>query len=287
MRGKYKVSIIVPACNEERVIKRVIESLLQINRGNEIIVVDDGSIDNTFRIATDTGAKVIQHSRNKGYGAALKTGANNAENKILVFFDADGQHNPADIEKLLQYMKNNDLVVGARTNLIDINPARMPGRFILKKLISYLSGYEVPDMNSGLIAIRKDHFLKHASLLPDGFSCSTTLLLSMINGGYRVNFCHIKINKREGKSSVRPIRDGFNTVMSIIRLIALFNPLRVFLPVSLFLLTTGILYGLYKFFTVQLGLSVGALLLVLSGLVVFLFGILCDQISSLRLERYK
>ncbi|MFQ5963087.1 MAG: glycosyltransferase family 2 protein [Candidatus Scalinduaceae bacterium] len=287
MSIESKVSVIIPVYNEEGIIREAIKSIQRLNKGYEIMVVDDGSIDDTFRIAVDTRAKVVQHRQNKGYGAALKTGANKATNDILVFFDGDGQHKPEDIERLLQYMQDSDLVMGARTNLSEINLIRMPGRFILKILANYLSGNRVPDVNSGLLAIKKELFLKYIPLLPDGFSCSTTILLAMLNGRYKVDFCPIKIGKRKGKSTVRPIRDGFNTVMSMIRLIALFNPLRIFLPVSLFLLAAGITYGLYKFITVNFGLSVGSLLLILSGVVVFLFGILCDQISSLRLERYK
>lgn len=281
-------SIIIPAYNEELGLPKVLDALTIHFPSEEIIVVDDGSEDRTYEVASKfSGIKIIRHDWNCGYGAALKTGVRHATNEYLLFFDADGQHEVAYVKNFITLLKDYDLVIGERTNNRNINPLRMPGKFVLKIIVNFLAKTKIKDINCGFRAVRKSFIKKYFTLLPDGFSCSTTLTLLFIKRKYRIKFVPVSVNKRIGKSSVRQIRDGYNTLILIIRLIALFDPLRIFMPVSAVFVITGIIYGLYKIITLGFGLPVGALAFLITGLLCFLLGIICDQMSSLRLERFE
>ncbi len=283
MTNKPDVAIIIPAYNEEEGIADVIAQLKELSGNYEIIVVDDGSTDNTHKLATDTGVKVIRHPYNKGYGAALKTGIRNAEADIVLFIDADGQHQPSDIKKLIQYIGEYDMIVGARTKKSKISLLRRPGKKILSITANYLAGMKIPDLNSGFRALKKDVALEFMHILPNSFSFSTTITLALINSGYSVKYVPIEAPERVGTSKIKPFRDGFRFIMLIIRTVVLFNPLKVFLPVSAILFIVGF-FELIREIIVYFDIWTAPVLLILSAILIFFFGLIADQISSLRRE---
>ena len=280
MTNKPSVTIIIPAYNEEEGITNVITQLKELSENYEILVVDDGSTDNTYKLATDTGIKVIRHPYNKGYGAALKTGIRNAAADVVLFIDADGQHKPRDIKKLIQYIEEYDMVVGARTKKSKISLLRRPGKKILSITANYLAGMKIPDLNSGFRALKKDVAMEFMHILPNSFSFSTTITLALITLGYSVKYVPIETLWRVGKSKIKPFRDGFRFIMLIIRTITLFNPLKVFLPISAILFGLGFFHLLYDVIF-YLNVPDSAVLLIIAGILIFIFSVLADQISSL------
>ncbi|MBL7197032.1 MAG: glycosyltransferase family 2 protein [Candidatus Omnitrophica bacterium] len=281
------LSIIIPAYNEENQITKTIDDLKLHYSSAELIVVDDCSSDNTFQILSDREVNVIRHRCKRGYGAALKTGIRSAKNENICLFDADGQHNAKDIKRLLEHIDINDMVVGARERGSYVDPERIPGKKILNFVANFLMKQKIPDINSGLRIIKRTIIKKYIHLLPDGFSASTTLTLIMLSRGYEVKWIPIKVTKRIGKSSVSQLRDGVNVFLLIIRIMSLFNPLRVFLPISIFSTLIGIIYGTYKLFTVGTIFPVGGFIFIFIGVMSFFFGITVDQISELRKERFE
>ncbi len=281
------VSIIIPAFNEEQGLPRVLAGLEEWRqRGAEIIVVDDGSTDGTRAIAERAGARVIRHRVNKGYGAALKTGARAARGEFIVTLDSDGQHDPADIERLLAELRDSDMAVGMRGKGSHSPSLRKPGKWVLAQVANYLAQTKIPDLNSGFRAIRLSTLKRFLHILPNGFSFSTTLTLALFKEGYNVAYVPITAAPRTGKSTVRPLRDGFNTILLIIRTIALFDPLKVFLPASALLLLIGLGYWLAdSFYLGRPNIPSGAVILLVSAVVVFMFGILADQVSAIRREK--
>ena len=280
MTNKPDVTIIIPAYNEEEGIANVITQLKESPENYEILVVDDGSTDKTYKLAIDTGVKVIRHPYNKGYGAALKTGIRNAEADVVLFMDADGQHKPSDIKKLIQYIEEYDMVVGARTKKSKISLLRRPGKKILSITANYLAGMKIPDLNSGFRALKKSIAMEFMHILPNTFSFSTTITLALITSGYSVKYVPIETPWRVGTSKIKPFRDGFRFIILIIRTITLFNPLKVFLPISAILFGFGFLYLLYNVIF-YLNVPDSAILLIVSGILIFIFGVLADQMSSL------
>jgi len=282
-------SVIVPAFNEERGLPAVLEELVRACPDGEIIVVNDGSSDGTERVVERFPVVLISHPSNRGYGAALKTGIAHAKHELVVFFDADGQHDPAQIASMVAALDRADLVVGERQAYTRKSPLHWLGRRALTRFIHFLTRLRLRDINCGLRAARRDLIRRYLNLLPDGFSFSTTSTVVFAKFGHRLAFHPISVRRRIGKSSVRLVRDGYNTLLLVIRLIALFEPLRVFLPPAFGLMALGVAYGLFKYLTlpVYTGLSGGALSLFLTGVMIFLLGVVCDQIASLRLERYR
>ena len=278
--SKPDVTIIIPAYNEEEGIADVITQLKELSKNYEILVVDDGSTDNTYNLAAETGVKIIRHPYNKGYGAALKTGVRNAEADIVLFMDADGQHKSSDIEKIIQYIGEYDMVVGARTKKSKISLLRRPGKKILSITANYLAGMEIPDLNSGFRALKKSIAMEFMHILPNSFSFSTTITLALIISGYSVKYVSIEAPERVGTSKIKPFRDGFRFIMMIVRTIALFNPLRIFLPVSLLLFLSGLSYLTYEIYFYD-NISDTSILLIISSLIIFFFGVLSDQVSVL------
>jgi glycosyltransferase involved in cell wall biosynthesis len=279
-----RCSIIIPAYNEEEGISSVIKGLISMDERCEIIVVDDGSTDNTSRLASEAGARVLHHPYNKGYGAALKTGIRNANRDIVLLMDADGQHKPEDACKLLQYMDEYDMVVGSRTSNSHVSLLRKPGKKILSIIANYLSGTKIPDLNSGFRAINKSMAMDFMHILPNSFSFTTTITLAALTSGYSVKYIPIEAPKRVGTSKIKPFRDGFRFIMLIVRTIALFNPMKIVLPVSAILFLIGALYSAWSiafFFKIPSG----ALLMLLSGLIIFFFGVISDQVSILLRRR--
>ncbi|MFH1776970.1 MAG: glycosyltransferase family 2 protein [Candidatus Omnitrophota bacterium] len=276
-----RFSVIIPAYNEELGLKNTLKNLKLGNFACEIIVVDDGSRDNTVKIAEQAEVKVIVHPYNKGYGAALKTGVRAATAEVVIFMDADGQHNPEDLPALLKHIDEYDMVVGARGKNSQNHLLRSPGKKVLSLIANYLSGMKIPDLNSGFRAIKRSLVLEFMHILPNTFSFTTTITLAILKGGYNVKYVTITTARRKGKSTVNPARDGIRTILLIINTIVLFDPLKVFIPISFGLFIPGLIYMLQQLLTKR-NIPDGALLLIISAILIFFFGILAEQVSQLR-----
>jgi glycosyltransferase involved in cell wall biosynthesis len=277
-----KISIIIPAYNEENSIAQTIMDLKKLLSEGEIIVVDDGSTDNTRQKALDSGTTVISHQFNRGYGASLKTGINNSKYEIIGFIDADGQQNPEDLLELQKYIEEYDMVIGARDTQSHFPLWRRPGKKLITILANYLAGQKIPDLNSGLRLIKKNVILPYLKMFPDGFSFSTTSTIFFIKEGLKIKYIPITVKKRTGKSSLK-VRHGFDTIILVLRMITLFEPLKIFLPVSIFIFTIGLIWAAREFILYN---SFGAtsIFLGITSLLVFFFGLISDQIANIRKE---
>lgn len=278
------ISIIIPAYQESEVIGDVISAVLRVvatlGCEYEVIVVDDGSTDGTGDAARRAGAHVLTHPYNKGYGASLKTGVRFATNRTVIFLDADGQHDPNDIPRLLAERKTYDMVVGARKGTAGSPLWRKPGKVFLKWLVNNLTGHNIPDFNSGYRALDREMALRFLPIMPDGFSFSTTSTIAAFKGGYLVEYLPIQVAKRIGTSTVTAA-DGFRTIMLIIRLVTLFAPLRVFLPISAITFLIGLIFTVYGY--IHTGeASVKGLIALLAAVQFFLFGVMVDQVVAVR-----
>ena len=282
------ISIVIPAFNEEKAIGETLQdlesTLKSSRRPYEIIVVDDGSKDNTSAEVEKTSTQLIRHPKNRGYGASLKTGTLAAKGDIVVFYDADNQFEAADIDRIVDELGESDAVLGNRTTGSFAPFSRRGGKKLLGWFANYLMKQKIPDLNCGLRAIRRDVLLRYLHLLPNGFSASTTTTLVLLKENCDVKYLPIVVKKRIGKSTVRPIRDGLDTALLVLRLTTLLDPFRVFGPVSVGLFVLGITWGL-RYILMRRGLSVAALFLLVSAVMIFFFGLLTDQVASLRRER--
>ncbi len=278
------VSVIIPAYQESISIAQVVSSTLKVLSNlkckYEVIVVDDGSYDETGKIAFNAGAKVITHPYNKGYGASLKTGIKQSLYQSLIYLDADGQHNPNDILKLLNESEKFDMVVGARSGMQGSPIWRRPGKLLIKWLVNILTGKQIPDFNSGFRLVDREIAIRYLPIMPDGFSFSTTSTIAFFKDGYHVKYLPIKVLQRKGKSSVT-ILDGFKTILLIINLITLFAPLKIFMPVSLFVFFIGISFTIHSYLYTNMA-SLKGLLALLAAIILFMFGIMIDQIAAIR-----
>ena len=239
------LTIIIPAFNEERsILNTVLELQENVKKEDwKILVVNDGSTDSTGTILKDiANIDVIEHPYNKGYGASLKTGIMNADSELIALYDADGQHRPEDLTKLYHNLGYYDMLIGKRGKDSYHGWIRKPGKWILSKVANFLTGTKIPDLNSGLRIIKRDIIFKMLHLFPDGFSFSTTSTIAFLNMGFNVGYEKIIVDKRVGDSTVRQLKHGSNTILLILRLIVLFNPLKVFLPASLVFFIIGIIY---------------------------------------------
>jgi len=284
MRDKEStLTIIIPVYNEEKSIAKVLKEIssLDFERSKEIIVVDDGSTDNTRAFIKDANSKIIHHDFNKGYGASIKSGIRAASGDVIAVIDADGQHNPRDIIKLLKELNGYDMVVGARSRESHKVLWRQPGRMLIGWVAGSLSRTHIPDINSGLRIFKKDVVSKYLHLLPNGFSLSTTITVALLKDGYNINYVPIKVNKRQGKSTLR-FFDGFRVLLSIIRLIMIFSPLRIFIPASLSVLMVG--GYLMVVDMINLNIQDITILVILAGMLIFFFGLIVDQIAHIRRE---
>ena len=282
MQGRTaSVSVILPARNEARALVRLLPRLRESLPSAEIIVVDDGSTDDTPAISAANGARVVSHPYSMGNGAAIKTGARNAEGDILVFMDADGQHDPADIPRLLETMEQGfEMVVGARSSDTQASLGRRIANSLYNRLASIMTGYRILDLTSGFRAVRARHFRKFLYLLPNGFSYPTTSTMAFFRSGLPVGYVPIRAGAREGNSKIRLLKDGVRFFVIILKIGALFSPMRFFLPVSFALLILGL--GYYSWTYVNWGrfTNMSATLL-LASLLTFLIGLVSEQISSL------
>lgn len=275
------ISIILPAKNESTGLSSLIPVLKALKPDSEIIVVDDGSTDDTVNIATSAGARVISHPYSMGNGSAIKTGARNATGQILVFMDADGQHNPEDIDRLLDKLnKGYDMAVGARHSESQASAGRRIANSIYNRIASWMTGYPIEDLTSGFRAVRARHFLKFLYLLPNGFSYPTTITMAFFRSALPVAYIPIKAGKREGNSHIKILKDGLRFFIIILKVGSLFSPMRFFLPISLALFIIG--FGYYGYTFVNWGrLTNMSAILFLSSLFTFFIGIVSEQISAL------
>ena len=276
------VSVLIPAYNEEGAIASTvtaIESQRSAFRAMEIVVINDGSTDRTSEIARALPVTLIEHERNRGYGAALKSGLQRALHDYIVIADADGTYPLEDLPRLAVDAPQFDMVVGARTgDVVHIPPLRRPGKWLITRLAEYLSGQRIPDLNSGFRIFRKEVALRFLSLYPDGFSFTTTITLAMLTNFHRVKFIPINYHKRVGKSSIHPVRDFTNFTILIIRICAYFKPLNVFVPPALLLILLGLIKGTIDYRSGgHLGLL--AIAMALTGVQMVFIGLLADLID--------
>lgn len=276
-----KISIVLPAKNESAAIYHTITQIQQLQLAHEIIVVNDGSTDNTKHVAENLGAKVVTHPYSKGNGAAIKTGARTATGDIIVFMDADGQHDPSDIPKLLEKINQGyDLVVGARQKGSQASVGRGVANALYNNLATYMTEQKVEDLTSGFRAVRADKFREFIYLLPNGFSYPTTSTMAFFRAGYSVTYVPIHAAKRIGKSHIQPLKDGVRFFLIIFKIATLFSPLKMFLPIAivLFLMATG-WYG-YTLFELHRFTNMSALLYT-GSIMIFLMGLISEQITAL------
>jgi glycosyltransferase involved in cell wall biosynthesis len=277
-----RVSIVIPAYNEEAVIGQVLDAL-QAHHPYEIIVVDDCSTDNTIAIARSHGAIVVRHPYNLGNGAAVKSGIRAATGDIIVLMDADGQHPPADIPRLVSYIGDYDMVVGARAAASESALYRDVANRVFNTYASYIVGYPIPDLTSGFRALKAPLIRRFLYLLPNGYSYPSTITIAMFRSGFRVRYEPIISPARVGVSKVKPLKDGLRFLLTITRLGTMFVPLKIFIPVSMAFLTVGIGYGAWLLIF-RSRFSNMAVLLIMIGVVVFLFGLIAEQIALLRMS---
>jgi len=275
------ISIVLPAKNESAAIGQTIAQIQQLQFVHEIIVVNDGSTDQTKQIAENAGAIVITHPYSKGNGAAIKTGARSATGEIIVFMDADGQHDPNDILRLLKKIEEGyDLVVGARQKGSQASLGRGIANGLYNGLASYMTEQKVEDLTSGFRAVRAEKFREFLYLLPNGFSYPTTSTMAFFRAGYSVTYIPIHAAKRIGKSHIQPLKDGVRFFLIIFKIATLFSPLKMFLPITviLFLMATGwygyTLYEYHRFTNMSALLYTGSVM-------IFLMGLISEQITAL------
>jgi glycosyltransferase involved in cell wall biosynthesis len=278
-----RTSIVIPAYDEEPAVGSLVSALRSAAAWHEILVVDDGSTDNTAAAAVRAGAQVIRHPYNKGNGAAVKSGIRAATGEFVLIIDADGQHQPADALRLVSHLIQYDLVIGARSAATQAGPVRRAGNALLNWLASYLAERPIPDLTSGFRAARRAGLVEFLHLLPNGFSTPTTTTLAFVKAGYSVRFEPVEAAPRQGRSKISLGADGVGFFLILLKVITLFSPLRVFLPISVTAFVAGAGYALWTIAT-QSHVTNSSVLLVLMSLLVFLVGLVSEQISSLRFE---
>jgi glycosyltransferase involved in cell wall biosynthesis len=275
------ISIIIPAKNEQQGLSHILPELKKRFPEAEILVVDDGSTDATAQVASESGVKVIKQSYSKGNGAAVKAATRAATGEILVFMDADGQHQPEDITGLLSRMDQGfDMVVGARNRASQANLHRATANGFYNRLASWITGQRIDDLTSGFRAVRADKFRQFLYLLPNGFSYPTTITMSFFRAGYSVGYLPIHAPKRLGNSHLRVFHDGARFLIIIFKIGTLYSPLKLFSPISAGVFTTGLGYYAYTYFTMHRFTNMTALLFIVA-ILIFLMGLISEQITAL------
>jgi glycosyltransferase involved in cell wall biosynthesis len=276
-----QLSIIIPAKNEALGLKPLLATLRGDWPEAEIIVVDDGSDDDTGEVARQSGARVIRHPYSMGNGAAIKTGARNAKGDVLVFMDADGQHAPKDIARLLaRFDEGFDMVVGARESDTHASTTRRLGNGLYNNLASWITGQKIDDLTSGFRVVDAKKFREFIYILPNQFSYPSTITMAFLRSAYSVDFIPIRAETRVGKSHLNPLKDGYRFLIIIFKVATLFSPLKVFVPVSLLFFLLGLFYYLFTYISDARFTNMGVLLFVTSVLV-FLIGLVSEQITML------
>jgi glycosyltransferase involved in cell wall biosynthesis len=283
--GSPKVSIIIPAYNEADNIESVLLEIKERYPGFELIVVDDGSTDDTIQVGQKAGATVYSHPYNIGNGAAVKTGIRVAKGGILVFMDGDGQHRPEDIGKMLEWFPEYDMVVGARARGGQASFDRAIGNQVYNWMASYVTKFPVKDLTSGFRAVKADIAKSYIYLLPNTYSYPTTITLGVLRDGRSVRYMPISaLKRRSGKSRIRLFSDGARFLMIIIKICTLYSPLRVFLPVGFIMFSLGFVRYVYSFLTQGRFTNMSALLFI-SSIIIFMIGLVSEQICQMRFER--
>jgi glycosyltransferase involved in cell wall biosynthesis len=278
-----QTSVVIPAYREADVIADVVSGLRRSADWHEIIVVDDGSGDGTAAAAEAAGARVVRHPYNKGNGASVKSGIRAATGEFVLVIDADGQHPPSDAARIVSRLGEYDLVIAARAHSTQATLGRRLGNHLLNGLASYLTGRPIPDLTSGFRAARREHLREFLHLLPNGFSTPTTTTLAFVKAGYSVHFEPIEARPRVGKSKIRLAQDGAKFFLIILKVVTLFSPLRVFLPISALSFAVGAGYAAWTIVT-QSHITNSSVLLIMLGVIVFLIGLVSEQIAALRFE---
>ena len=275
------VSVIIPAKNEASSVGKVVAEIRRILPEAELIVVDDGSSDETAEIAREAGATVLSHPRSLGNGAAVKAGARKASGEILVFLDADGQHQARDIPSLLEQLDQGfDMSVAARGLGDQASLGRLAANGIYNLFASLITGHRIPDLTSGFRAVRATLFRRFLFVLPNGFSYPTTITMCFLRAGYPVSFVPVSMKQRKGRSHIRPLRDGLRFLLIIFKVATLYSPLKIFLPTSAAFLSVGLAYYLYTYLSFGRLTNMTVFLLV-SAVFVFLIGLVSEQITAL------
>ena len=276
-----KYSIIIPARNEARTIGDLLQSLTKTHPDAEIIVVNDGSEDDTAQISSRSGARVISFPYAMGNGAAVKAGAREAAGDIFIFMDADGQHQPEEIDKLLKVMDEGyDMVIGARCIKSHASKARYLANMFYNWFASWVSGHRVQDLTSGFRAVRSDKFMEFLYMLPNGFSYPTTITMAMFRAGYRIAYVPVDVGMREGRSHIRPLVDGIRFLLIIFKVGTLYAPLKFFFPASALFFLSGLAYYAYTYITHDRFTNM-SMLLFITSIIIFLIGLVSEQLTVL------
>ena len=276
-----KISIILPCRNEAATLQGLLARIRQVLPAAEILVVDDASTDASVAVCTVAGVQCVRHPYQKGNGAAIKSGVRAATGDILVFMDADGQHDPADIPRLLERLDQGfDMVVGARCSASQASVARGLANRLYNHLATYMTGQPILDLTSGFRAARAERFREFIYLLPNGFSYPTTSTMAFFRAGYDVSYVPITAGQRTGKSHLRPLHDGVRFLLIIFKIGSLYSPLKIFAPVSLFFFLLGTGYWFYTYSAVQ-RLSMMTIFMFTTAVLVFLIGLVSEQITQL------
>lgn len=278
---KLKLSIILPAHNESVSLRLILPRLKELYGDAEIIVINDASDDETQEICRENNINVINHKYQKGNGAAVKTGARNATGDYIVFMDADSQHSPEDVGKLLACIHDGyDMAVGARQKGAQVSILRSIANKFYNIFASWITGHRIDDLTSGFRAVNAEKFREFIMLLPNGFSYPTTITMAFFRSGYSVKYVPVDVNKRYGKSHIKPITDGIRFLLIIFKVGTLYSPLKIFFPVSIMFFITGVAYYMYTFLSSARFTNMGVLLLTTSVLI-FLIGLVSEQLTML------
>lgn len=287
-RDKSETTVIVPVFNEAEAVENVLPKVIASSKeiGFHVIVVNDGSTDGSREIVDQfkDRVEVIHHASNHGYGSALKTGIMATRARNVVFFDSDGQHKTENMGELIRLLDDHEFVFGKRPKGGGSPLIRQPGKWVLGKVCNFLALQKIPDINCGFRGGRRRIYMRMLDLLPDGFSFSTTSLLFALRSRYSTTFMPVRAEARHGKSSVRIFYDGFKTILLALRLMMLFDPMRAFGYPAMALIFIGVVYQIYILCTTGLHIEGGAILSLLAGVILFHFGLLGDQVASLRKE---
>jgi glycosyltransferase involved in cell wall biosynthesis len=283
MADPAATSVVIPAFNEGPAVAEVVRALRQAGAWHEILVVDDGSQDGTGERAAAAGARVVRHPYNKGNGAAVKTGIRAARGEFVLVIDGDGQHKPEDAQRIVEQLGDYDLIVGARAGHTQATGVRRVGNGALNAFATYMTGRDIPDLTSGLRGARRSILREFLHLIPNGFSTPTTTTLAFIKAGYSVTFLPIEARQRTGQSKIRLARDGTKFLLIILKIVTIFSPMKIFLPVSAGAFLLGLAYGGWTV-AVSGRIANGSVLLLMFAVIVFLVGLVSEQISALRFE---
>jgi glycosyltransferase involved in cell wall biosynthesis len=285
-RNLTPLSIVIPAKDEAASLPGVLKDLTRLHPDAELVVVDDGSSDATGDVARENGAVVVRNPYSLGNGAAVKAGVRTAKGRVVVCMDADGQHAPADVARLLALQAQGyDMVVGARTgSRSQASPWRHLANAFYNALASWMTGHHILDLTSGFRAADAARFREFLHLLPNGFSYPTTITMAFFRAGYRVGYVPFEAAKRSGKSHIRPLRDGVRFLLIIFKIATLYSPLKIFLPISAVFFLTGVGYYVFTYLEYHRFTNMTALL-VITSVLVFLIGLVSEQITTLMFSR--